>query len=231
MTAGIGRFECKVLVHLFARLDLQGDRLAVLVELAARAFVDCELGTQHLGSGLHEPAHAVEQTRPGRLLAAGQRELEIATRSITFLLVADEAIREDSRHGLVVTRAAGVEPSVLLDQLEWIALPVFTLRFDDVDMREQQDRLGRLVPATQHSNQGTIVRRFRRRQDLHVSGRQSALQQALAHGFGCLRAIADGACRVDFDKFLVERPKRDFVGARALRLCVCQAGCDAQSRE
>lgn len=45
---------------------------------------------------------------------------------------------------LVVERSAAIEIAVFLDHLERVALPVGTFRLDDVDVRDEQDRLGGL---------------------------------------------------------------------------------------
>ena len=218
VAAGVRRLQRKVLVDLLARLDLQRNRLAVLVVLPARAFVDRERGVEHFRLRLHQPAHAVEESRARRLLAAGQGELDVAARRVAFLPVADEAVREDRGHRLVVADAARVEPAVFLDQLEGVALPVLALRLDHVDVREQQDGLDRAVPAAQHGDQRAVFRRLRRRQDLRVLGRDSGREQVLLHRLGRLRAVADRARRVDLDQFLEERAERGFVGARYIRL-------------
>ena len=167
----IRRLDREILVDLLARLDLQGHRLAVLVVLAARALVDRERRVEHLGPGLHQPAHAVEEARACRFLAAGQRELDVTPRRVAFLPVTNKTVGEDRGHRLVVADAARVEPAVLFHQLEGIALPVLALRLDDIDVREQEDRLDRAVPAPQDRDQRPVVRRLRRREDLHVRGR------------------------------------------------------------
>ena len=61
-------------------------------------------------------------------------------------------------HRLVIARAACVEPAILFDELEGVARPVFALGFDDVDVCEQQNRLG--VPVADPLRPGTAFEKL-----------------------------------------------------------------------
>src|ERR1043166_2436996 len=50
----------------------------------------------------------------------------------------------------VVLRPASVEVAVAVGELERIVCPIFALRLDDVEMREQQNRFARAAPAIAH---------------------------------------------------------------------------------
>jgi hypothetical protein len=142
--------------------------------------------------------------------------------------VADETIREHGGHGLVVARAARVEPTVLLDELEGIALPILALRFHHIDVGEEQDRLELPVAAVQDGDQRAVIRAIRRREDLHVACRDSRSVESGAHGFGRARAAADGAGGVDLDQLLVEVAECRFaVGGRR---CAVNGRRDARRR-
>jgi len=133
------------LVHLFAGLNLQSDRLFIPIEFAARAFVERKQCIQDFGLSLGQPFDAVEDCR--RFFAAGERKFDAAARLETLFPVTDQAVGEDRRHRFVVARPTRVEPAFFLDQLERIALPILALGFHDVDMREQQNGLGQRVAA------------------------------------------------------------------------------------
>jgi hypothetical protein len=59
---------------------------------------------------------------------------------LTFTLVNQPAPDRIYGLGLVVERAAPVVVAVLLDELERAGLPVFSLRVDDVEVREEEER-------------------------------------------------------------------------------------------
>jgi len=131
--------------------------------------------------------------------------------------VANEIVGEHRGHGLVVARAARIEPAVLLDELEGIALPILAFRFHHIDVREQQNRLEPPISAVQNGDQRAVVRTIRRRKDVHVGCRDSRSGESRAHRFGRARAAADGAGGVDLDQFLVEIAERRFVIRGRLR--------------
>jgi hypothetical protein len=91
--ARVAHLQREVLVDLLAGLNLQGDRLAIGVQVAGCTLVDRECCVEHFRSRLHQPAHAVEETGTGRFLAAGQRQLDAATRRITLLSGSESCYR------------------------------------------------------------------------------------------------------------------------------------------
>jgi hypothetical protein len=102
--------------------------VALVVELAARAFVEGERRVDPVAVLRGQPPGAVEDAVG--LLAAGERQLDRAFRLVALLLVADQQVREDGGLGLVVARAAAVEIAAFFDQREGIALPVRTPGLD-----------------------------------------------------------------------------------------------------
>jgi hypothetical protein len=89
--------------------------------------------------GPDQPLDTVERFRG--LLAARQCEGDVAARREPFHPISNQAVRKDRRHGLIIGGAAGIKPAILLDQLERIAYPVLALRFDDINVGQEENRL------------------------------------------------------------------------------------------
>jgi hypothetical protein len=208
VAARVGRLEREVLVDLLAGLDLQGDGLPGVVELAAGPLVESESGAQRLGVVLEQPFDAVERIR--RLFAAGHRELDVAPRLESFLLIADQAVGEDRRHRLVVAGAARVEPPVFLDQLEGIAHPVLALRLDDIEVREKKDGAGLGIASAQRGDEVAVLRSIGRNENPDVARRQPRRLEPRPHRFRGGGATARGEGCVDLDQFLVQLTERRF---------------------
>ncbi len=137
-----------------------------------------------------------------RILLVGlEREDDVAVGLIAFLLVADHVRDERRRHVFVVARAASVEIAVLLDELEGIGGPVLRLRFDDVDMGEEEDRLAR-AGAVQPGDEVALARR--RLEHLHVGVGKACGAQPRRHRVGGAGGVAGLGDRVDLDELLVD---------------------------
>ena len=154
VAAGVRHLEVEILVHLLARLDLVGQVLA-LPHVAAAAFVDRELGVDQILVVLHQPVDAVEGAA---FLVGRERQNQIAIGREAFLLQANQVGDELRRHRLVVARAAAVEEAVLLEERERIERPVLALGLDDVEMREQQQRLAARAGAARARDQVALLR-------------------------------------------------------------------------
>ena len=72
------------------------------------------------------------------LFAGRERENQVAVGNALLVFQTQQRRDERRRAALHVLRAAAVEVSVVLGQHERIVRPVFALRLDDVEMREQQ---------------------------------------------------------------------------------------------
>ena len=140
VAARVSGFEAEIGEGLFADLHRLADHMALAVAVAATAFVKREFGVDQVALVRRQPFGAVEG--PVGFLAAGQRQLDGALRLVSFLPEADQRVGPDRRLRLVVERSAAIEIAVFLDHLERVALPVGTFRLDNVDMRDEQDRLG-----------------------------------------------------------------------------------------
>ena len=112
-------------------------------------------------------------------------------------------------------RAAPVEIAVLLDQLERIDRPVLALRLDDVEMREQQDRLARAA-AAQARDEIALARRGR--EDMHVGRRRSRPRAAAPPSPRPPCSVSPVAVtRVDLDQLLVDVARELLLRDQVLR--------------
>ena len=85
------------------------------------------------------------------------------------------------------------ERAVLLDQREWIAGPIFTLRLHDVDVRQEQDGLELWIPARIYGNEAAFLGMIRRGKCMQVRVRNPGRLQARRHPIGRQRAAAGGS--------------------------------------
>jgi len=186
------------------------EQLLAVALAAAAAFVQTELGFDQIAMLVSQPRHAVVVAA---LLVRGEREHDVALGFEPFLFVADEIGDEDRGHRLVVGRAASVVEPVALDQLERVELgrPVFLVRLDDVEMRDQQQRL-LLASAAQARHEIALLRVAGMHQHLHVLLREPRGDQSCRHRSRRLRVVADGIGRVDLDQLLVDVEQRALLG-------------------
>ena len=182
----------------------------------AAAFVQAELR-------LDQRAMIVDQPRDAVVVAAffirGERDDDVALGLQAFLSIADQVGDEDRGHRLVVGGAAAVVVAVALDELERIEIgrPVFLVRLDDVEMREQQQRLLRAV-TTQPRDEIALLRVARRHEDAHVFLRKSCGNESRSHRARRRGVVADGVGRVDLDQLFVDVEQRLLLGL--------EIGCD-----
>jgi hypothetical protein len=199
VAAGIGHLEAEVLKDLFARLHFVGQVLP-LAHVAAAAFVDRVLGVDQIAMVLDQPVDAVEVAA---FLVGGERENQIAIGRVAFLPEPNQVGDELRRHRLVVAGAAAVEEAVPLQEDERIERPVLALRFDDVEVGEQEQRLARPCtwsPGSRTPAQDEIALPRIRSEHLHVGGWEAGGLEPRRHRLGGLRVVADRIGGVDLDQ-------------------------------
>ena len=205
VAARVRHLEVEILVHLLAGLHLVREVLP-LPHAAAAALVDRELGVDQILVVLHEPLGAVEIAA---FFVGREREDQVAIRLEAFVLQPNQVGHELRRHRLVVAGAAAVEEAVLLDERERIHRPVLALRFDDVEVREEKERLARAGAAVAE-DQVALARIGS--EDLHVGGGEARRLQPRRDRLGRLRDVAGGRVgRVDLDQLLVNLPRARIV--------------------
>jgi hypothetical protein len=150
---------------------------------------------------LDQPVDAVEGAA---FLVGRERQDHIAIGREPFLLEADEICDELGGHRLVVARAAAVEEAVLLEERERVERPVFALGFDDVEMRQQENRLAARAGASAPSQDEVALLRVRS-EHLDIGSGEARGFEPCRHRLG---GLGDVACRrvgrVDLDELLVD---------------------------
>ena len=119
---------------------------------------------------------------------------------------------------LVVTHPATIEKAALLDESEWITLPIGTLGFHHIKVRQQQNGLGPtilgMVFARQRRHQPAILRAFRgAREQPDIRIAKPRRLQPRRHPLRRQIATAARHAGVGFHQLLVQRAKRLLIGA------------------
>ncbi len=166
MPAWVGRLDGEVLIDLLGCFHVEGEALAVLVELAENPFVERQAGIDPVLVCRRQPLGAVEYALG--LLAAGQGQLDRMLRAVAFRLVADHQVGEDGGFALVVGHAAAVELTVFLIERERIAGPVLAFGLDDVEVGHQQDRLGLGIAAGKGGDDAAVLGGTVRREHMDI---------------------------------------------------------------
>ncbi len=212
MAAFVGDGQPVGVGHLLAGLDAVADRFAAL-EPDAAALVKGEFGVDQVAMVLQQPPNphgiCIED-----FLVGLQCQDDVALRPVALLLVADEIRHEARRHVFVVPGAAAVEVAVLLSEPEGVDRPVFTSRFDDVEMGKQQDRLAG-ASAAQPRHQIAFARR--RLEHLHIGAVEPGRNQSGRHGIGSASGIARLCDGIDLDQFLVDVEGPLLLGRQGMR--------------
>ena len=201
----IRHFQSKVLRSLLARLDFEQYTVPLGVEFARRSLVHRESGIDQVALMGDQPLRAVECT--GGLLAASESKLDGAAGAEVLLLEAHQRVDPDRGLGLVVDGTARVEGAVLLHELERVAGPVLALRFDDVDVRQEQNGLELGIAAGIHGDQSALLGVIGRREGVQIRVGEARGLQTSRHALGGEGAAAARERRVGFDQLLVKIPE------------------------
>ena len=196
--AGIVHLELERHVHFFARLHRSHQALAVQDHRIAGVHVEHVRRIDQIAMMAEQPFDAV--VIAAAFFARRQREDQVAVGAISLLLESQERGDQNGRPILDVLRAAAVEVAVLLHEGERIHRPVFALRLDDVEMREQEDRLFPTRPAKPR-DKIAVLRTFET-DDLHVRRWKPRIAESLGHRVGGDGGAAARASGVDVDELL-----------------------------
>ena len=168
---------------------------------------------------LKAPAVSSPQVRASLIVRKGR---------IFLGAVSNQRVDPYGGFGLVVDAATRIKVAVLLDQLERIARPVLALRLDDIDMREQQNRLELRIATGVEGDQPAFLRMIRRREHLNFCICEAGRFEVRGHAFRGERATARRQGGVGLDELLIQRPKLRFaVGSCAAHLGAQQQKCRA----
>ncbi len=161
---------------------------------AARIGINGELGVDQVAVVLDEPLDAVVLAA---LFVGRQRENQIALRLIALLLQAQKGRHQRGVAILHVLCAASVEVAVLFAENERVERPVGRLRFDHIEMPDEQNRPSGARSVIAHHQQALARRR---NQHLYVVRRETGIAKPRRHRFGCLGVVAHRIRCVDLDQ-------------------------------
>src|SRR5207247_6714262 len=145
---------------------------------------------------VQQPVNAVERAT---FLIGGQRKNQVAVGQIAFFFQADEIGNENGVAVLHVLGSAAVKVAVFLDEFEGIGGPVLAVRFDDVQVPDEQDGLA-ISSSAQTDNE--ILLPLVGSRDMDVLLSETRFEQTASQRFGSGRPIADGARRIDLNELL-----------------------------
>ncbi len=121
---------------------------------------------------------------------------------------ANQRIDQYRRNRLIVADPASVKIAALLGQHERIARPFGAWRGNYVNMRDQQDGLGRGIAAGQNCDQPAVPGVLGRGKRMDIGGGKAAFPHRHCCLVGGGGATAGRKTRVGFDQRFVERAER-----------------------
>ena len=152
---------------------------------------------------LDQPTHAVTAAT---LFIGGQRDDDVAVGLKVLLLELNQVGDENRRHRLVVGGAARIEVAVTFDELERIEVgrPIGLERLDDVEVREEEERLRCVGPALAAVADDEVVLVGLDPAHEDVLLREPGVAKPLGHCVGCDGRAAPDVHRVVLEEFLVD---------------------------
>src|ERR1700721_2862087 len=193
MAAGIGRGKLKIGIQLFRRIHGHHYRLAAITEDSATVMIENDFSIDEITMVFHQPIDAI---RLATLFVSRERKNDVTIGLESFFLEADQRRRHDGIATLHILRAAAVVKAVFLKENEGIDRPVLAVRFDYIEMSDQQKRL--MFSCSAQTND-KIFLAIVRAKNLHVRFRKAGIAKALRHGFGCSSNISHRIRSIDFD--------------------------------
>src|SRR2546430_1292824 len=86
-----------------------------------------------------QPVNAVEWATAFLVCGKGHDNVAIGAKAFFFIL--NEIRNPDGGLGFIVAGAAAIKVAILFSKLEWVEAPVFSVGFDNIDVREEENRL------------------------------------------------------------------------------------------
>ena len=191
---------------LLGSLNIVRDTLAVH-HLAFAAFIEAEFGIDQFAMILEQPVDAV--VRPAAFFVGGERHDDVAIGFVALALVANQIGNPDGRLRFVVCGAAAVVVAVLFGERERIQAPVFALGFDDIGVRQQQNRFELAGSVIAHNQIGLGGDRAA---DEDVGIRKSGRAQVSRDGFRHGRSGPGRITGLDFDDLTIDIVREALVG-------------------
>src|SRR5258706_4211635 len=220
VAAFVAHLEAKIDDVFFTDLQIVGNFLA-LGFLAPSAFVESELGIDQLAVILEEPAHAIVWS--ATLFVRGESHNDVAVGRKALLLVLNQVGDPYRRLSFIVAGAAAIKETILLEELKRVHAPVLAFGFDDVNVREKENRFEGSRPVIANDEIGFL---WTRADDEDIKFRKASCTQASCGSLGNGSSGARGETGLDFDKFFV-----DVVRQLSLRLRPRGLGTDENGAE
>ena len=156
---------------------------------------------------LQQPAHSI---RFPAFLISRQRKNDVAVRNKPFALESNETLDHGCIGLLHILRAAAIEVPILLDQLKWIGRPIGSLRFNHVDVPNDQDRSKRRAGAPAIPCNHIALALVGPKHD-DIGSRKASLQQPFSHSLCGNCGAPHRVGRINLDKLL-----KNVVGERSI---------------
>src|SRR5438093_2457597 len=174
---------------------------------------------------VQQPVNSVERAT---LLIGGQRKKQVAVRQIAFFFQADEIGNENGIAVLHVLGSAAVKVAVFFDEFEWIGGPILAVRFDDVQVPDEQDGLA--ISGSVKAND-EILLPLVGTGDMDVPLSETRFEQTTSQRFGGGGHIADGVRRIDLNKLLENVVRKLLCLVQTLRSSPGRAARDQTERQ
>src|SRR6266704_4788395 len=187
--------------------------------------IDAIFGVNPVAMLVQQPVNSVERAT---LLIGGQRKDQVAVRQIAFFFQADEIGSENGVAVLHVLGSAAVKVAVFFDEFEWIGGPILAVRFDDVQVPDEQDGLA--ISGSVKTND-EILLSLVGTGDMEVLLSETCFEQTASQRFGGGRHIADGVRRIDLNELLENVARKLLCVIRTLRSSLERAARDQTERQ
>src|SRR6266705_2090092 len=151
-----------------------------------------------------------------------------SVRQIAFFFQADEIGNENGVAVLHVLGSAAVKVAVFFDEFEWIGGPILAVRFDDVQVPDEQD--GLVISSSVKAND-EILLSLVGTGDMEVLLSETCFEQTASQRFGGGRHIADGVRRIDLNELLENIARQLLCLIRTLRSSPERAARDQTERQ
>ena len=206
----VAHLQLEAEVHLLRGLHREGQVLSVLDLAAPGVGIQRELGIHQRPPLLHEPLNALSC----RFLVGRQGDDDVAVGNEVLLPEANERSHEERSAKFVVHGAATVVIAVLLAEGIRIERPVLLPGINNIQVRDEEDRLGRCVPTAKPRDEVLVL--GRKAEDLYILHRHAGRDEPLGHRLGGLASVSGRVARVDLDELLEDFPFECARGVRTL---------------
>src|SRR5882724_1375202 len=220
VAAFVAHLESKIDDVFLTDLQIVGNFLA-LGFLAPSAFVESKLGIDKFAVILEEPAHAIVWS--ATLFVRGESHNDVAVGRKALLLVLNQVGDPDRGLSFIVAGAAAIKETIPLEELKGVHAPVLAFGFDDINVREKENRFEGSRPVIANDEIGFL---WTRAAHEDIKFRKASCTQANCGSLGNGSSGARGETGLDFDKFFV-----DVVRQLSLRLRPRGLGTDENGAE